>query len=190
MPPESRPLRFALAITCLDGRVQRPVVEYLRRKYGVDYVDLITEPGPEHALTEPTRARVQAAIHRNAKFSVDGHDAELIAVTAHDDCLGNSADIETRLRQLKAAQAVVSGWDLGVDVVALWVHGTGKVEEAATAVPSLHKTPPTFRTAPGPAAAPNPAGGQSAPATDDEKLISGVIGFALGIAAERKRSEH
>jgi len=109
MPPEPRRFRFALAITCLDGRVQRPVVEYLRRKYGVDYVDLITEPGPERALTEPARARTQAAIHRNAGFSVDGHDAELIAITAHDECLGNSADGETRLAQLRAAQQVILG---------------------------------------------------------------------------------
>lgn len=183
MPPEPRRFRFALAITCLDGRVQRPVVEYLRRKYGVDYVDLITEPGPERALTEPARARTQAAIHRNAKFSVDGHDAEIVAVTAHDDCLGNSADIETRLAQLKAAQQIVLDWNLGADVVALWVHGTGQVEEAASAVPSLHKERPTFVSAP---VTPPPA-----PVVVDEEgqVIAGAIGFALGIAAERKRTE-
>jgi len=135
LAPESRPLRFALAITCLDGRVQRPVVDYMRRRYGVDYVDLITEPGPERALTDPTRTGVQTAIHRNARFSVEGHDAELIAVAAHDDCLGNAADPETRLAQLHAAQQLVTGWDLGVDVIGLWVHMDGKVEEASTATP-------------------------------------------------------
>jgi carbonic anhydrase-like protein len=110
LAPESQALRFAPAITCLDGRVQRPVVDYMRRTYGVDYVDLITEPGPEWALTDPTRAGIQAAIHRNARFSVEGHDAELIAVTAHDDCLGNDADSAKRLAQLRAAQQVVTGW--------------------------------------------------------------------------------
>jgi len=179
---DSRPLRFALAITCIDGRVQRPVVDYIRRKYGVDYVDLITEPGPEWALTDTTRGGIQAAIHRNARFSVEGHDAELIAVTAHDDCLGNDADPGTRLAQLRAAQQVVTGWDLGVDIIGLWVHMDGKVEEAATAIPA-----PRLRRAA--AAASAPASLPTQPADDvDSQLISVVIAFALGVAAEKNRA--
>jgi hypothetical protein len=171
-----------LAITCLDGRVQRPVVDYMRRTYGVDYVDLITEPGPEWALTDPTRAGVQAGIHRNARFSVEGHDAELIAVTAHDDCLGNDANSGKRLAQLRAAQHVVTGWDLGVDVIGLWVHMDGRVVEAATAIPA----PRIPRSAP---AASPPAPLPAQPADDvDSQIISVVIAFALGVAAEKNRS--
>ncbi len=36
---------FATAINCMDGRVQLPVIAYLKSKYVVDYVDAITEPG-------------------------------------------------------------------------------------------------------------------------------------------------
>ena len=154
----------------------------MRRTYGVDYVDLITEPGPEWALTDPTRARVQAAIYRNARFSVEGHDAELIAVTAHDDCLGNDADSGTRLAQLRAAQHLVTGWDLGVDVIGLWVHMDGTVEEAATAIPA----PRIPRRAP---AASTPTPPPTQPADDvDSQIISVVIAFALGVAAEKNRS--
>jgi hypothetical protein len=182
LAPESRPLRFALAITCLDGRVQRPVVDYIRRIYGVDYVDLITEPGPERALTDPARAAVQTAIQRNARFSVRGHAAELIAVTAHDDCLGNDADPGTRRTQLLAAQQLVIGWDLGVDVIGLWVRLDGKVEEAATAIPAA-RIP---RPAPAASASVPPS---TPPADDiDSQIISVVIGFALGVAAEKNRS--
>ena len=154
----------------------------MRRTYGVDYVDLITEPGPEWALTDPTRAGVQAGIHRNARFSVEGHDAELIAVTAHDDCLGNDADSGTRRSQLLAAQQLVIGWDLGVDVIGLWVHLDGKVEEAATAIPA----PRIRRPAPAASAATPPS---TQPADDvDSQIISVVIAYALGVAAEKNRS--
>ena len=192
MSPDPRRFRFALAITCLDGRVQRPVVEYLRRKYNVDYVDLITEPGPERALTEPTRARTQAAIHRNARFSRDGHDAEIIAVTAHDECLGNDAESEVRLAQLRAAQQVVIGWNLGADVVALWVHGNGQVEEAMTAVPSPRQARPTAVSAPVQTfgrVLDQPKGPAASQPDNDDQVITGIVGFALGIAAERKRNE-
>ena len=41
---------FATAINCMDGRVQLPVTAFLKKKYGVDYVDVITEPGPNGIL--------------------------------------------------------------------------------------------------------------------------------------------
>jgi hypothetical protein len=45
-------MKFAMAIHCIDGRVQIPVIEWLRRQYGMEYIDMITEPGPERLLTE------------------------------------------------------------------------------------------------------------------------------------------
>jgi hypothetical protein len=162
--------------------VQRPVVDYLRRQYGVDYVDLITEPGPERAMTDPARTEIQAAIRRNASFSVAGHDAELIAVTAHDDCLGNDADSTTRLAQLRAARQVVTGWDLGVEVIALWVHMDGNVEESATAIPAARLPQPA--TADSAAARPR---NQSEDHVDSQ-IISLAVAFALGVAAEKNRS--
>ncbi|MGB3082317.1 MAG: carbonic anhydrase, partial [Candidatus Omnitrophota bacterium] len=43
---------FATAINCIDGRAQKPVTEFAIRKFKVDYVDLITEPGPDKVLSE------------------------------------------------------------------------------------------------------------------------------------------
>jgi len=36
---------FAAAINCIDGRTQAAVIEYLKRAYALDFVDMITEPG-------------------------------------------------------------------------------------------------------------------------------------------------
>ena len=35
---------FVTALNCMDGRVQVPVYEYMKNKYNVDYVDVITAP--------------------------------------------------------------------------------------------------------------------------------------------------
>ncbi|MCK4433251.1 MAG: hypothetical protein KAV48_04880, partial [Methanomicrobia archaeon] len=45
-------IKFATAINCMDGRVQIPVIEWLKRKYSASYVDMITEPGPNKILAE------------------------------------------------------------------------------------------------------------------------------------------
>lgn len=122
-------LKFALAITCIDGRVQRPVVDYLRKTYGFDYVDLITIPGPEHSLTHPVSLGGAEYVKLNGMFSIENHKASLVALAAHDDCAGNSAPREVRDRELEAAVKSVSAWTNGVPVVGVWVDKSGNVRE-------------------------------------------------------------
>ena len=50
--------KFATAINCMDGRAQEPVIEYMKKSYGVDYVDMITEPGPNRILAENKEASI------------------------------------------------------------------------------------------------------------------------------------
>ncbi len=133
MPDRPTSLRFALAITCLDGRVQRPVVEYLRTRYGFDYVDLITEPGPEAALTAPDRGALREAVRKNLRFALGAHKGELVAVSAHDDCAGNGAAEEARRAQLQATARLIRGWEPQTQVIALWVGANGSVREMVLA---------------------------------------------------------
>ena len=44
--------KFATAISCMDGRVQDPISRYIKEKFNVDYVDTITEPGPNKIIAE------------------------------------------------------------------------------------------------------------------------------------------
>ncbi len=49
---QSKNIHFATAINCIDGRIQEPVIKYIQTTYGIDFVDLITEPGPNKILSE------------------------------------------------------------------------------------------------------------------------------------------
>jgi Putative carbonic anhydrase len=33
--------KFGTAINCMDGRVQEPVINWMKVRYGLDYVDMI-----------------------------------------------------------------------------------------------------------------------------------------------------
>ncbi len=44
--------RFGLAICCIDGRIQEPVASWLKEKYLLDYVDMVTEAGADRVLAE------------------------------------------------------------------------------------------------------------------------------------------
>ncbi len=39
--------KFGTVINCIDSRTQLPVSNWIKENYSVDYVDTITEPGPD-----------------------------------------------------------------------------------------------------------------------------------------------
>ena len=113
--------KFATAINCMDGRVQVPVIEYVKRNYGIDYVDMITEPGPNKILAENRDNTKVESIKARVRISVERHGSKLIAVVGHHDCAGNPADRETQLKHILAAMKTVASWNLKVQVTGIWV---------------------------------------------------------------------
>lgn len=124
--------RFATAINCMDGRVQIPVIDWLKTQYGVDYVDMITEPGPERLLAEGKDRRGIESIRKRLEISVARHNSRLAAIVGHHDCAGNPTDKETQLEQLYSAGKTVASWNFGVRVVGLWVDERWEVQEVLT----------------------------------------------------------
>ena len=112
---------FVTAINCMDGRVQLPVIEYLKDKYGVDYVDMVTEPGPIKILAENSNTNLVESIKARVKISVEKHGSAVVAIVGHYDCAGNPVDKAAQLTQLAASVKLVESWKLGVEVITLWV---------------------------------------------------------------------
>lgn len=119
--------KFATAVNCMDGRVQIPVIEYIKKKHGVDFVDSVTEAGPDGIL-EHRSARV-TAIKKRVEISVKKHGSHIVAVVGHHDCAGNPVDKETHIREIKDDVKTMSKWFPDVKVIGLWVGGDWKVRE-------------------------------------------------------------
>ena len=45
-------MTFFTVINCIDGRIQLPVIQYLQQKYNVEFIDSITEVGPNLILAD------------------------------------------------------------------------------------------------------------------------------------------
>ena len=105
----------------MDGRVQHPVVEYIRRHHGVDYVDMITEPGPDLILAEQTDRVACDSIRKRLDVSSRAHGSRLFFIVGHHDCAGNPTDVVEHLRHIKAAAARVRSWISEGVVLGLWV---------------------------------------------------------------------
>lgn len=57
----------------MDGRAQLPVNEYIKKKFGVDHVDTITEPGPIRILAENQDEMMLNSIKLRVEVSVVKH---------------------------------------------------------------------------------------------------------------------
>jgi len=112
---------FATAINCIDGRVQKPVTEFAIRKFRVDYVDQITEPGPDKILSENKVLNIIESIKRLAFISIEKHKSKIVIIAGHHDCAANSVEKEEHCRQIKEAVKNIKESDLEVDVYGVWV---------------------------------------------------------------------
>jgi hypothetical protein len=122
---------FAVAISCIDGRVQPLLQASLSRRWGVDHVDVVTVPGPELAVPA---ASAQHPLWDAIAVSVERHGATQVAVVAHTDCAANPATDRLRRAQLDCAVGVVRARFPDLVVVGLVIeteHGR-VVEPAAT----------------------------------------------------------
>ena len=118
---------FCTAINCMDGRVQIPVIRHLQQRWGVDHVDVVTEPGPVKAVAEEFKGAVATEIRRRVDVSRTAHGSTRIAVVAHQDCAGNPVTKTVQRQQLREAVRNLEKAYPDCDVMALWVDADGHV---------------------------------------------------------------
>ncbi|MDQ7053130.1 MAG: hypothetical protein Q9P14_09635 [candidate division KSB1 bacterium] len=122
-------MTFCTAINCMDGRVQLPVIRYLQQRFGVEYVDTITEPGPNRILAERTNAALVQSILTRLNISVEKHGSRGIAVVGHHDCAGNPASREEQVQHIAQAVEFLRGQYAGMEIIGLWANERWQVEE-------------------------------------------------------------
>lgn len=116
--------KFATSISCMDGRIQIPLTNWIKENFSVDYVDTITEPGIDKLVADNTDLE---SIKIKVGISINKHKSELIVVSGHYDCAGNPVSNEEHITQIKKGIEVISSWNLGVKVVGVWVDDTWKI---------------------------------------------------------------
>lgn len=113
----------------MDGRTQIPVSNYLKKKYNVEYVDTITEPGPNKILAEGTNEALLNSILQRLKISIDKHQSVGIAIVGHHDCAGNPVGKKDQLEHIKEAIQFLKSRATQLDIIGLWVDENWKVNE-------------------------------------------------------------
>ena len=119
--------RFATAINCIDGRVQVPVSNWLKRSYSVSYVDTITEPGVDRLFSETNMDKIQQ-LKSKVIMSRNAHGSNIVVVSGHYDCAGNPVTKSDHVNHIKKATKIIQSWNLSVKVIGVWVNENWEVE--------------------------------------------------------------
>jgi hypothetical protein len=135
---------FVVAISCMDGRIQRAVLNYIKQTYGTGYVDLITDIGPNRILAEK-RASFRhgkksfldgiwakfmiASIKERLAVSVKKHGSKLFFIVGHGCCAGNTAHKQAQIVHLHEAKKTVDSFGFSKKIILLWVEQDWKTVE-------------------------------------------------------------
>lgn len=112
--------KFVTVINCIDGRVQFPVLKWMKDSLQADFVDSVTEPGADKIMSEGSIESIDQ-IKRKVLVSTSGHHSQVVALVGHYDCAANPGPKEMHLEQISKGINVIKNWDLGVRILGLWV---------------------------------------------------------------------
>ena len=121
--------RFGTAINCIDGRTQEPVIEFMKQKYNIDGVDMVTFPGVDGVISNRENSDEIAFIRNAVSISIEKHRSRIIAVVGHFDCAGNPGNREHHYAHIQMAVHEVSSWRFHAQVVGFYVNDKKQIEE-------------------------------------------------------------
>lgn len=115
----------ATCLNCMDGRVQLPVLNWIRENYRVDFVDVITEAGMDGVLvSKDTIDHIVDSINT----SVNANGSSRIFVVGHHDCRGNPVDEKTHHEHIKLSVMRLKGYWPKIQIIGLWVNSCWQVK--------------------------------------------------------------
>jgi len=121
--------KFACVINCMDGRAQDAVKDYMKKSYGVDYVDMVTEPGPNKILADNSDLAIIENIKKRVEISVGHHGSKVVAIVGHFGCAGNPTEKEEQIKHLRVAKKTVESFGFPIEIILLWVDGDWQTVE-------------------------------------------------------------
>ena len=115
----------ATCLNCMDGRVQLPVLIWIKANYPVDFVDVITEAGMDGVLAKQEDI---SEVMRSIKVSVTRNRSTRLFVVGHFDCRGNPIDRNQHREEIANAVKRLKPLWPDQEIFGLWVNDLWQVE--------------------------------------------------------------
>ncbi len=120
--------KFGTVINCIDGRTQLPALNWIKENYSIDYVDAITEPGPDKVVSEEKVEKIEQ-LKSKINISIEKHGSKLVVIAGHHDCAGNPISKEEHQNQIRKSISVIKSWNMSVEVIGIWINDRWEIEK-------------------------------------------------------------
>jgi hypothetical protein len=123
-------MKFGTVVNCTDGRVQMPVLNYLKNTTDIEYFDSANEAGPLRTLTKNSDKCRLITLKEQIRTSLEEHGSSFIALVGHHDCTDNPGDRSFQEGQLdECLDYLQRSFGTGITYVGLYVNEHWEVEE-------------------------------------------------------------
>jgi hypothetical protein len=130
-------MKFGTVVNCIDGRVQYPVMDYLKKNFDIEFFDAANEAGPLLTLTKKTDKCRLISLKEQIRTSIEEHSSKFIALVGHHDCTdnpGNRAYQESQMAE--ALDYLQSAFGEEILYLGLYVNEYWEVEECTRLQPA------------------------------------------------------
>jgi hypothetical protein len=129
-------MKFGTVINCTDGRVQYPVMDYLKKHYDIEFFDAANEAGPLRTLTKNSDKCRLITLKEQIRTSLEDHGSKFIALVGHHDCTDNPGDRAFQEGQMDVSLDYLQrAFGTAIKYVGLYVNDKWEVEEYITLEP-------------------------------------------------------
>lgn len=115
----------ATCLNCMDGRVQLPVLQWIKKNYKIDFVDVITEAGMDGVLSNQ---KYIGEILRSINVSIKINKSTRLFIVGHYDCRGNPIEQEAHHREIIESVNRLKKYWPSMPIIGLWVNKKWQVE--------------------------------------------------------------
>ena len=122
-------MEFAASIHCMDGRIQEPLINFIKSKYNIKYIDTITEPGPCKIISQNIENTLIESIDNRISISINKHGSKMIFISGHHDCAGNPVSDDIQIQQIIECEKTLQLKYPNIKIVKLWINKHWKVKE-------------------------------------------------------------
>ena len=113
---------FATIVSCMDGRIQKPLRDFAIKKFVVTYVDAITDRGGLlRSLSEEKNETYLSNMIENIQVSLTSHKSKGIVIAGHKHCAGYPISDDQKKKEVLYAADLIRNSIPGVEVVPVFV---------------------------------------------------------------------
>ena len=111
---------YGTIINCMDGTIQLPAIDFVKKLWKVNRIDVITEAAPEKILSEPRDQEIINHICQNIEASLIDQHTKRLAIISHSNCDINKVSDSRKKEMLCQAVSYLKARYPGTEVVGIW----------------------------------------------------------------------